>query len=127
MTRSGHRRWHRGVRVGTRAADGGFEAEVYEAHPDTAEGMGAALLPLASNGMRASAGFDATAAVTTLGSAPASIRPLDASGAEAAHAPMDEAAVPEPNLRRLRRGDLNAAVRGEAVRRGVPVTRPCGR
>ncbi|MEV7285009.1 NAD(P)/FAD-dependent oxidoreductase [Streptomyces sp. NPDC093252] len=98
----------------------GFEVAVYEAHPDGVEDIGA-FLTLASNGMRALAAIDATAAVTAIGFPLTSIRLLDASGAEAAHAPMGEAAVPELNFRCLRRGDLNAALRAEAARRGVPV------
>ncbi|MGW0707114.1 FAD-dependent oxidoreductase [Streptomyces sp. NPDC002643] len=98
----------------------GFDVEVYEAHPDTAEDVGA-FLTLASNGMRALGQIDATAAVTAIGFPLTSIRVLDADGTEAARAPMGEAHDPLLNFRCLRRGELNAALQAEAVRRGIPV------
>ncbi|MFJ5263286.1 FAD-dependent oxidoreductase [Streptomyces sp. NPDC088387] len=96
----------------------GFDVAVYEAHSDTAEDIGA-FLTLASNGMRALGQLDATAAVTAIGFPLTSIRLLDEQGAEAAHAPMGEAKDPLLNFRCLRRGELNAALQAEAVRRGI--------
>ena len=98
----------------------GFDVGVYEAHPDSAEDIGA-FLTLASNGMRALAQVDASAAVTAIGFPLASMRVLDAAGAELVHAPMGEAATPHLRYRCLRRGELNAALQAEAVRRGITV------
>ncbi|MFI9244700.1 FAD-dependent oxidoreductase [Streptomyces sp. NPDC053086] len=96
----------------------GFDVTVFEAHPDTAEDIGA-FLTLASNGMRALAQLDATDAVTAVGFPLTSLRLLDSQGTEVAHAPLGEAADPALRYRCLRRGELNAALQGEAVRRGV--------
>ncbi|MGW7255083.1 FAD-dependent oxidoreductase [Streptomyces sp. NPDC054834] len=96
----------------------GLEVAVFEAHPDTAEDIGA-FLTLASNGMRALAQLDATDAVTAIGFPLTSMRLLDSQGAELAHAPMGEADDPALRYRCLRRGELNAALQAEAVRRGI--------
>ncbi|WP_225810177.1 FAD-dependent oxidoreductase [Streptomyces spinosus] len=96
----------------------GVDVTVYEAHPDTAEDIGA-FLTLASNGMRALAELDATHAVTAVGFPLTSLRLLDSRGTELAHAPLGEADDPALRYRCLRRGELNAALQGEAVRRGV--------
>lgn len=96
----------------------GLDAAVFEAHPDTAEDIGA-FLTLASNGMRALAQLDATDAVTAIGFPLTSMRLLDGRGAELAHAPMGEADDPALSYRCLRRGELNAALQAEAVRRGI--------
>ncbi|MFF4035012.1 FAD-dependent oxidoreductase [Streptomyces sviceus] len=98
----------------------GFETVVHEAHPDSAEDIGA-FLTLASNGMRALAQLDASAAVTALGFPLTSLRVLDDTGTEQAHAPMGEVSDPLLRYRCLRRGDLNTALQAEARRRGVPV------
>ncbi|MEX1654100.1 NAD(P)/FAD-dependent oxidoreductase [Streptomyces pseudovenezuelae] len=98
----------------------GFEAVVHEAHPDSAEDIGA-FLTLASNGMRALAQLDASAAVTAIGFQLTSLRLLDDTGTEQAHAPMGEVSDPLLHYRCLRRGDLNAALQAEAGRRGVAV------
>ncbi|KUM88475.1 MULTISPECIES: FAD-dependent oxidoreductase [Streptomyces] len=98
----------------------GFEAVVHEAHPDSAEDIGA-FLTLASNGMRALAQLDASAAVTAIGFPLTSLRLLDDTGTEQAHAPMGEVSDPLLHYRCLRRGDLNAALQAEAGRRGVAV------
>lgn len=98
----------------------GFEAVVHEAHPDSAEDIGA-FLTLASNGMRALAQLDASAAVTAIGFPLTSLRLLDDTGTEQAHAPMGEVSDPLLHYRCLRRGDLNAALQAEAGRRGVTV------
>ncbi|MGV4980769.1 FAD-dependent oxidoreductase [Streptomyces sp. NRAIS4] len=108
--------------AGTAAALGlhkaGFDVTVYEAHPDTAEDIGA-FLTLASNGMRALAQLDATDAVTAVGFPLTSLRLLDSQGTELTHAPLGEVADPGLRYRCLRRGELNAALQGEAARRGI--------
>jgi len=98
----------------------GFDVEVYEAHPDSAEDLGA-FLTLASNGMRALAQLDASPAVTALGFPLTSMRVLDDRGAELAQVPLGEAADPVLRYRCLRRGDLNAALQAEAARRGIGI------
>ncbi|KUN09713.1 monooxygenase [Streptomyces yokosukanensis] len=96
----------------------GFDVTVCEAQPDTAEDIGA-FLTLASNGMRALAELDASDAVTAVGFPLTSLRLLDHEGTELTHAPLGEVADPALRYRCLRRGDLNAALQGEAVRRGI--------
>ncbi|MFD8387946.1 FAD-dependent oxidoreductase [Streptomyces sp. NPDC059680] len=110
--------------AGTAAALGlhkaGYDVTVYEAHPDTAEDTGA-FLTLASNGMRALAELDATDAVTAVGFPLTSLRLLDSDGTELTHAPLGEVTEPGLQYRCLRRGELNAALQGEAARRGIRV------
>ncbi|MEU6280981.1 FAD-dependent monooxygenase [Streptomyces sp. NPDC047028] len=110
--------------AGTAAALGlrkaGCEVSVFEAYPDGAEDIGA-FLTLASNGMRALAELGAGDAVTAVGFPLTSLRVLDARGAELAHAPLGEVTDPALRYRCLRRGELNAALRAEAVRRGIPL------
>ncbi|MFJ4523530.1 FAD-dependent oxidoreductase [Streptomyces sp. NPDC088810] len=96
----------------------GIDVTVFEAHPDTAEDIGA-FLTLASNGMRALAELGATHAVTAVGFPLTSLRLLDSRGTEVAHQPLGEADDPALRYRCLRRGELNAALQGEAVRRGI--------
>ncbi|MFF0010970.1 FAD-dependent oxidoreductase [Streptomyces sp. NPDC005374] len=98
----------------------GIEVAVHEAHPDSAEDIGA-FLTLASNGMRALAQFDASAAVTAIGFPLTSLRVLDDTGTEVAHAPMGETSDPLLRYRCLRRGDLNTALQAEAACRGITV------
>lgn len=98
----------------------GFEVTVHEAHPDSAEDIGA-FLTLASNGMRALAQLDASAAVTATGFPLTSLRVLDDTGTEVAHAPMGDTGDPVLHYRCLRRGELNTALQAEAARRGVTV------
>ncbi|MEU3490040.1 FAD-dependent monooxygenase [Streptomyces massasporeus] len=113
-----------GGAAGTAAAlalhKAGFDVAVHEAHPDAAEDIGA-FLTLASNGMRALAQIDATAAVTALGFPLTGMRMLDGSGTERAARPLGEAEDPALRFRCLRRGDLNTALQAEAARRGIPV------
>ncbi|MEU9487585.1 FAD-dependent oxidoreductase [Streptomyces decoyicus] len=96
----------------------GFDVTVHEAHPDTAEDVGA-FLTLASNGMRALAQLDASDAVTALGFPLRSMRVLDDQGGEVAHVPLGEADDAVLRYRCLRRGELNAALQAEVVRRGI--------
>ncbi|MGW1910122.1 FAD-dependent oxidoreductase [Streptomyces sp. NPDC002076] len=110
--------------AGTAAALGlhkaGYDVTVYEAHPDTAEDIGA-FLTLAGNGMRALAQLDATDAVTAVGFPLTSLRLLDSAGTELTQAPLGEVAEPGLRYRCLRRGELNAALQQEAAGRGIPV------
>ncbi|WP_323375423.1 FAD-dependent oxidoreductase [Streptomyces sp. RB17] len=110
--------------AGTAAALGlhkaGYDVTVHEAHPDTAEDIGA-FLTLASNGMRALAQLGAADAVTAVGFPLTSLRLLDSDGTELTHAPLGEVAVPGLRYRCLRRGELNAALQQEAARRGIRV------
>ncbi|MEU1408777.1 FAD-dependent oxidoreductase [Streptomyces sp. NPDC005728] len=110
--------------AGTAAALGlhkaGHDVAVFEAHPDTAEDIGA-FLTLATNGMRALAQLDATTAVTAVGFPLTSLRLLDSQGAEVTKAPLAGADDPALRYRCLRRGELNAALQAETVRRGVPL------
>ncbi|MEU7659225.1 FAD-dependent oxidoreductase [Streptomyces lincolnensis] len=98
----------------------GFDVVVHEAHPDSAEDLGA-FLTLASNGMRALAQLDASAAVTALGFPLTSMRVFDGTGEQLAQAPLGEAADPLLRYRCLRRGDLNSALQAEAGRRGIEI------
>ncbi|MEV5123396.1 FAD-dependent oxidoreductase [Streptomyces decoyicus] len=96
----------------------GFDVTVHEAHPDTAADIGA-FLTLASNGMRALAQLDASDAVTALGFPLRSMRVLDDQGGQMAHVPLGEADDVLLRYRCLRRGELNAALQAEVVRRGI--------
>ncbi|MFI9252084.1 FAD-dependent oxidoreductase [Streptomyces sp. NPDC053069] len=108
--------------AGTAAALGlhkaGHDVTVYEAHPGTAEDIGA-FLTLASNGMRALAQLDATDAVTAVGFPLTSLRLLDSRGTELTHAPLGEMTDPDLRYRCLLRGELNAALQETAARRGI--------
>lgn len=99
----------------------GFDVAVHEAHPDTAEDIGA-FLTLASNGMRALAQLDATDAVTALGFPLRSMRVLDGQGGEMAHVSLGEADDASLRYRCLRRGELNAALQAEVFRRGIELS-----
>ncbi|MGW6731026.1 FAD-dependent oxidoreductase [Streptomyces sp. NPDC055013] len=98
----------------------GFDVVVHEAHPDSAEDIGA-FLTLASNGMRALAQVDASAAVTAIGFPLTSMRVLDDTGTELAQVPLGEAGTPHLQYRCLRRGDLNSALQAEVRRRGIDI------
>ena len=110
--------------AGTAAALGlrkaGHDVAVFEAHPDTAEDIGA-FLTLAAGGMRALAQIDATDVVTAIGFPLTSLRLLDSEGGEVARAPLAGADDPALRYRCLRRGELNAALQAEVVRRGTPL------
>ncbi|WP_411151677.1 FAD-dependent oxidoreductase [Streptomyces sp. A30] len=98
----------------------GFDVSVYEAHPDSAEDIGA-FLTLASNGMRALAQIDASAAVTATGFPLTSMRVLDGTGTELAQRSLGEADNPVLRYRCLRRGELNAALQTEAAHRRITI------
>lgn len=98
----------------------GFDPVVYEAHPDTAEDLGA-FLTLASNGMRALAQIDAAPLVAAAGFPLTRLRVLDASGATVADAPLGEHEHPLTQYRCLRRADLAVALQRETERRGIAI------
>ncbi|MDH6213495.1 NAD(P)/FAD-dependent oxidoreductase [Streptomyces pseudovenezuelae] len=98
----------------------GLDVVVYEAHPDSAEDIGA-FLTLASNGMRALAQLDASAAVGAAGFPLTSMRVLDDTGGQLAQVPLGEADDPPLRYRCLRRGELNTALQEEAGRRGIDI------
>ncbi|MEU1034840.1 NAD(P)/FAD-dependent oxidoreductase [Streptomyces mirabilis] len=100
----------------------GFDVTVYEAHPESAEDIGA-FLTLASNGMRALAQIDASVAVTEVGFPLRAMSVLDAAGTEVARMPLGEAHDPLLAYRCLRRGEFNAALQAEAARRGIALRR----
>lgn len=96
----------------------GLDVTVHEAHPGTAEDIGA-FLTLASNGMRALAQLDASDVITALGFPLRTMRVLDDQGGEMAHVPLGEADDALLRYRCLRRGELHSALQAEAVRRGI--------
>ncbi|MEU3495688.1 FAD-dependent monooxygenase [Kitasatospora cineracea] len=96
----------------------GHEPTVHEAHPETDADIGA-FMTLASNGMRALAGFDAARAVAGVGFDVTRMNVLDAAGAELAAVPLGEHDRPLARYRCLRRAELAAALRAEARRRGI--------
>jgi 2-polyprenyl-6-methoxyphenol hydroxylase-like FAD-dependent oxidoreductase len=98
----------------------GFDVSLHEAHPDGADDIGA-FLTLASNGMRALAGIDASDAVTAIGHPLRTMRVMDGSGAELAHTPIGEAGDPLLQYRCMRRGELNSALQEEVARRGIGI------
>lgn len=99
----------------------GFEPVVYEAHPESAEDLGA-FLTLASNGMRALAQIDVASIVAHAGFPLTRLRVLDASGATVADAPLGEHEDPRTRYRCLRRADLALALQRETERRGIALT-----
>ena len=98
----------------------GIDTAVFEAHPTSGEDIGA-FLTLASNGMFALAQLDAAAAVAAVGFPLTSMRVSDGTGTQLAVAPLGEHQDPLLRYRCLRRAELAAALRAEAVRRGIPV------
>ncbi|WP_181764805.1 FAD-dependent oxidoreductase [Streptomyces albidus (ex Kaewkla and Franco 2022)] len=98
----------------------GLEATVHEAHPETGEDTGA-FLTLASNGMRALAQFGAAEAVAAAGFELTAMRITTDTGAVVSTVPLGETEHPLRRFRCLRRAELGAALRAEAVRRGIAV------
>lgn len=115
----------------------GFDVMVYEAHPRSADTPGpesrigrafgdgsgdlGAFLTLASNGMRALAAAGAAEAVAGAGFELTEMRVLGESGEELGLVPLSGHADPLTRFRALRRAELCAVLRAEAVRRGIPV------
>ncbi|HEX3813370.1 MAG TPA: FAD-dependent monooxygenase [Mycobacteriales bacterium] len=98
----------------------GLAVAVCESHPDSGADIGA-FLTLASNGMLALGQLDAARAVAEVGFALTSMRVVDDTGAELATVPLGEHDNPLTRFRCLRRAELAAALRSEAVRRGIPL------
>ena len=98
----------------------GREVAVFEAHPDSAQDIGA-FLTLGSNGMRALMQLDAAEAVAAVGFRLTGMRLIDGTGAEIAQAPLGEYNHPLAAYRSLRRADLTSALQAEARRRGIEV------
>ncbi|WP_194925303.1 FAD-dependent monooxygenase [Catenulispora pinisilvae] len=98
----------------------GFEAAVYEAHPDNGEDLGA-FLTLAGNGMRALGQLGAAQVAAGLGFPLTGLRLLDATGATLADTPLGERDDPLTRFRCLRRADLAVALQQEVRRRGIPI------
>ncbi|MFJ9518000.1 FAD-dependent oxidoreductase [Kitasatospora sp. NPDC101801] len=96
----------------------GHQPVVHEAHPDTGEDIGA-FMTLASNGMRALAGFDAARAVAGVGFEVTGMSVLDATGVELAAVPLGESDRPLARYRCLRRAELGAVLQTEVDRRGI--------
>ncbi|MFJ5881762.1 FAD-dependent monooxygenase [Kitasatospora cineracea] len=96
----------------------GHQPIVHEAHPESDADIGA-FMTLASNGMRALAGFDAARAVAGVGFDVTRMSVLDAAGAELAAVPLGEHDRPLTRYRCLRRAELAAVLRAEARRRGI--------
>ncbi|WP_318552154.1 FAD-dependent oxidoreductase [Kitasatospora fiedleri] len=96
----------------------GHRPVVHEAHPDSDGDIGA-FMTLASNGMRALAGFDAARAVAGAGFDVTRMSVLDAAGTELASVPLGEHDRPLTRYRCLRRAELAAVLRAEARRRGI--------
>ena len=98
----------------------GREVTVFEAHPRTAQDLGA-FLSLSSNGMRALIQLDAAEAVVAAGFPLTGMQVLDAAGALLADVPLGERDHPLATYRCMRRADLNLAVQEEARRRGIEI------
>lgn len=98
----------------------GFEPLVFEAHPDSAEHLGA-FLTLASNGMRALDQIDAARIVAQIGFPLTRLRVIDASGAAIADTALGEHDHPLTQYRCLRRADLAVALQREVASRGIAI------
>lgn len=98
----------------------GFAPVVYEAHPHSAEDLGA-FLTLASNGMRALVQIDAAHVVAQIGFPLTRLRVIDASGAAIADAPLGDHQNPLTQYRCLRRADLAVALQREVARQGIAI------
>ncbi|MFJ8039441.1 FAD-dependent monooxygenase [Kitasatospora sp. NPDC096147] len=96
----------------------GHRPVVYEAHPQTGADIGA-FMTLASNGMRALAGFDAARAVAGAGFDVTTMNVLDEAGAELASVPLGEAEEPLARYRCLRRAELGEVLQAEVRRCGI--------
>ncbi|WP_314173194.1 FAD-dependent monooxygenase [Streptomyces winkii] len=98
----------------------GIEVSVHEAHPDSGADIGA-FLTLASNGMLALAQFGAAEAVAGIGFELTSMRLTGDTGSVVSTVPLGETGDPLRRFRCLRRAELGAVLREEAVRRGIAV------
>lgn len=98
----------------------GLEVTVHEAHPDSGADIGA-FLTLASNGMLALAQFGAARAVASAGFELTTMRLTGDTGSVVSTVPLGETDDPLTRFRCLRRAELCAVLREEAVRRGISV------
>ncbi|MFC0543490.1 FAD-dependent oxidoreductase [Kutzneria chonburiensis] len=98
----------------------GFDATVYEAHPNTGADIGA-FLTLASNGMIALAQLDAAEAIARVGFPLTSMRITANTGDVLGVTPIGEQDDPLKHYRCIGRAELGAALREEAVRRGIEI------
>jgi 2-polyprenyl-6-methoxyphenol hydroxylase-like FAD-dependent oxidoreductase len=98
----------------------GREAVVFEAHPHTAQDIGA-FLTLAGNGMRALIELDAADAVAAAGFRLTRMQVMDGNGAVLAEVPLGEHDHPLATYRCLRRAELTLGLQAEAQRRGIEI------
>jgi 2-polyprenyl-6-methoxyphenol hydroxylase-like FAD-dependent oxidoreductase len=98
----------------------GFDATVYEAHPNTGADIGA-FLTLASNGMIALAQLDAAEAIARVGFPLTSMRITANTGDVLGVTPIGEQDDPLKHYRCIGRAELGAALREEAARRGIEI------
>lgn len=98
----------------------GIEVTVHEAHPESGDDIGA-FLTLASNGMLALSQFGAAEAVAGTGFELTTMRLTSDEGSVVATLPLGRAGEPLRRFRCLRRAELGAVLREEAVRRGIEV------
>jgi 2-polyprenyl-6-methoxyphenol hydroxylase-like FAD-dependent oxidoreductase len=106
-----------GIAAALALRQAGVEVAVYEAHPDSGQDIGA-FLTLASNGVHALAQVGAAGLVAEAGFPLTTMRVLAGSGAEIATRPLGDPRAP---YRCLRRAELCAVLRAEALRRGIPI------
>jgi 2-polyprenyl-6-methoxyphenol hydroxylase-like FAD-dependent oxidoreductase len=95
----------------------GAEVTVFEAHPDSGQDLGA-FLTLASNGVHALAQIDAAETLAGAGFPLTTMRVLAGSGDEIATTALGD---PQAPYRCLRRAELCAVLRDEALRQGIPI------
>ncbi|HWM38725.1 MAG TPA: FAD-dependent monooxygenase [Streptomyces sp.] len=98
----------------------GFEATVHEAHPHGGVDIGA-FLTLAGNGMLALAQLDAAEVIAGTGFELTTMRITGDTGTVVSTVPLGESDDPLRRFRCLRRAELGAALRAEAVRRGISI------
>jgi len=109
-----------GTSAALAAHKAGLEATVYEAHPDSGADIGA-FLTLASNGMIALAQLDAAEAIAEVGFPLTSMRITANTGDVLGVTPIGEQHDPLKHYRCIGRAELGAALRKEAVRRGIEI------
>ena len=109
-----------GTSAALAAHKAGLEATVYEAHPDSGADIGA-FLTLASNGMIALAQLDAAEAIAEVGFPLTSMRITASTGDVLGVTPIGEQHDPLKHYRCIGRAELGAALRKEAVRRGIEI------
>lgn len=98
----------------------GLEVSVHEAHPDSGADIGA-FLTLAGNGMLALAQLGAAEVVARAGFELTAMRLTSDTGSVVSTVPLGETDDPLQRFRCLRRAELGAVLRAEAVRRGIDI------